>query len=121
MSVNAMLRQLRPPSVLFRQSVPSYRHPKANLQVLKSAAGPFSRRGMLSVWRRFYVLSEVKDFKADMLKQFDAHLFTTSRTRPVLVRLCSQPQRKISARGREFHFISVTVTEAQRPRHIVSC
>jgi hypothetical protein len=35
---------------------------------------------MLRLWeKKFYVLPEVRDFKADMLKQFDAHLFSHHR------------------------------------------
>lgn len=55
--------------------------PKANLQVLKSATGPFYKEECSVCGERFYVLPEVKDFKADMLKQFDAHLFNTLRAR----------------------------------------
>ena len=49
--------------------------PKANLRVLKSPSGPF-HKGECSVCReKFYVSPGVEDFKADMFKQFDAHLF----------------------------------------------
>jgi len=50
--------------------------PKANLQVLKSPAIPFHKEECLVCGERFLRITRVKDFKADMLKQFDAHLFT---------------------------------------------
>jgi hypothetical protein len=53
--------------------------PKANLRVLKSPAGPFHKGACSVCGDKFYVSPEVKEFKADMLKQFDAHLFSNHR------------------------------------------
>jgi hypothetical protein len=53
--------------------------PKANLRVLESSAGPFHRAECSVCREKFYVLPEVRNFKADMLKQFDAHLFSHHR------------------------------------------
>jgi len=53
--------------------------PKANLRVLHSSAGPFHKAGCSVCREKFYVSPEIKDFKEDMLKQFDAHLFREHR------------------------------------------
>jgi hypothetical protein len=53
--------------------------PKANLRVLESPSGLFHRTECTVCGEKFYVLPEVVDFKADMLKQFDAHLFSHHR------------------------------------------
>jgi len=53
--------------------------PKASLRVLESPAGPFHRAECSGCGEKFYVLPEVRDFKADMLKQFDAHLLSRHR------------------------------------------
>ena len=49
--------------------------PKANLRVLPSQHGPFHNAECSVCREKFYVSPDTKDFKADMLKQFDAHLF----------------------------------------------
>jgi len=53
--------------------------PKANLRVLDSTAGPFHKAECSVCGEKFYVLPEIKDFKEDMFKQFDAHLFREHR------------------------------------------
>jgi hypothetical protein len=53
--------------------------PKANLRVLESSAGLFRRAECSVCGEKFYVLPDVIDFKADMCKQFDAHLFSHHR------------------------------------------
>jgi hypothetical protein len=50
------------------------------------------------------------------LKQFDAHLFTHQEIAGLGEAMLTD-STKNSARGWEFHFISLTVTEAQRPCH----
>jgi hypothetical protein len=54
--------------------------PKANLRVLESPAGPFHKAECSVCGEKFYLPAEARDFKADMLKQFDAHLQPTSPT-----------------------------------------
>jgi hypothetical protein len=53
--------------------------PRANLRVLKSPSGPFHKAECSVCGEKFYVLPGVKDFKEDMCKQFDAHLYTQHR------------------------------------------
>jgi len=53
--------------------------PKANLRVLDSTAGPFHKAECSVCGEKFYVLPETNDFKEDMFKQFDAHLFRAHR------------------------------------------
>jgi len=53
--------------------------PKANLRVLHSPAGPFHKAECSACGEKFYVSPGVPDFKGDMLKQFDAHLFREHR------------------------------------------
>lgn len=53
--------------------------PKANLRVLKSPSGPFHKGKCSVCGEKFDVLPGVEDFKADLLKQFDAHLFSSHR------------------------------------------
>jgi hypothetical protein len=70
---------------IFRQLTPGPRSkpnrwhhidmPKANLRVLESPAGPFHKAECSVCGEKFYVPPDARDFKMDMLKQFDAHLF----------------------------------------------
>jgi hypothetical protein len=53
--------------------------PKVNLRVLYSPLGPFRKAECSVCGEKFYASPEVMDFKEDMLKQFDAHLFREHR------------------------------------------
>ena len=53
--------------------------PKANLRALESPSGPFHRADCSVCGEKFYVLPGVADFKEDMCKQFDAHLYSHHR------------------------------------------
>jgi hypothetical protein len=53
--------------------------PKANLRPLQSARGPFHKAECSVCGEKFHVASDSKDFKEDMCKQFDAHLFSSHR------------------------------------------
>jgi hypothetical protein len=48
--------------------------PKANLRILESSSGPFHSGKCSVCGEKFEVLPNEKDFKRDMLDQFDAHL-----------------------------------------------
>jgi len=53
--------------------------PKANLRALPSERGPFHEAECSVCGQKFHVGSDLKDFKTDMLKQFDAHLHSSHR------------------------------------------
>jgi hypothetical protein len=75
-----ILRQQARPTPVQRQN--RWHHidmPKANLRVLESPAGPFHKAECSVCGEKFYVPPDARDFKMDMLKQFDTHLFNQHR------------------------------------------
>jgi hypothetical protein len=61
------------------QPVGNYLMPKANIRPLPSSRGPFHKTECSVCGEKFHVGSDSKDFKEDILKQFDAHLYSSHR------------------------------------------
>ncbi len=69
-----------PPCAAFCKSIgDTVSMPKANLRILQSQLGPFHQAKCSVCGEHFYIGQESRAVKADMLKQFDAHLHTSHR------------------------------------------